>query len=516
MKINNTNVRGIYAYNSSVQFESGDYIIDEGKIYIAQTSVLGVKPSLGVVNGLYKVYLSDDIASLDEIQNGTAGTKLVSVQTLVSLLESRVSGISSRGIITNEILGDTKAAELYLTNFFGNMVEKGMYADILDQLIISKTVGCAVYKVSAEATTIGAGTKDDYVILHQYAYLSSGGVVDKVQEIIASDLIAVRSGSTSGNISEWKILKSDEPLKLVNGIVSVYESKINELNNIRYSLADNYGKLVVSGERFNSSEYAEVRNKNVGKSISVAFRDIAYTYKVTTPTAVTVKTVVVPDVNIITVLNWFEEVDLGTFSQGGTSYKYKVVTDADLVTKLVLSEENGHVIQEFNPGIVSLELTISEQLDQERDRVFTDLSETGGSYKVRYVPGVDYFVKLQVDLGDDGYKEDVIIFTDEELQEIYGNPRVIDSSGEIDPSFVKSIVYTNRNDEVDRIDHYYGIEAWALTIEGTRDSDGYLYFAAYPVLFGDNVVSDPPCSNPETLKTVTEEGISIISIGRFG
>lgn len=206
MKINNNSIRGFFIYSSSAEYEYGDFVIYGNTIYVCSpkegsTTVIGEKP---YESENFYVYLGDQLADVKEFQefseNNGGEDKYISLSTLVSILNTYLTGINNSGIIGHEFTKSDNGEVIYRVN---NVISEVYGAEenqnILAKLLLNESINHGIFKVSKNLPELKTfvGENGDYCILRQYSYYSDEEkkTLIRVQELI--DIEFDQSSNTS-------------------------------------------------------------------------------------------------------------------------------------------------------------------------------------------------------------------------------------------------------------------------------------------------------------------------------
>ena len=257
MIINNTNITGIYIYDSNAVYEKGDFIVVDDKLYICKGRVSGKDPREVSNRSFYKLYLSDEVASasevIDYIEKGKSdelGQKLVSAKTLGVLLSRYMSGYSDRGLITNKITADRS---IIISDFFNNTTTiPSQSLNPLDVILETASLNNAVFLVdpavvnslslvdsSSNNSSINVNGE---VVLRQYTY-KSGEVTTRVQELIdhRTASILYRYSNADINTHSFSALNTTWNTSLAST-----RQNIQSLNLVRNYYLDLCNKVLVN------------------------------------------------------------------------------------------------------------------------------------------------------------------------------------------------------------------------------------------------------------------------------
>lgn len=229
MKINDKSLRGIFLYDPLVEFERGDFVIEDSMIYNCIADSVGESP---LVSPNFTPYMAGNIATAEEILEGNCSEKFVSVESLVRILDNYYSGFSAAGLINNDISDD---GEVTLRDMLGNRLTTSLpahYTNPLDKILYSD-INNGIFKVerSVVDSLIGSGTEN--VILRQYTY-KEGDKIHKTQELIDEERGRVMFRHLTGiaeKPSPWKFsIVNTDVLQMISEVINYYDSKVEEFN----------------------------------------------------------------------------------------------------------------------------------------------------------------------------------------------------------------------------------------------------------------------------------------------
>ena len=304
MKINNKSVQGIYTYDSSLEFEKGDFVIHDGSIYIcnpkSENTTFPLSPDKDLNN--FIPYLSTGKLTLDEFENqyykglsNNQEDKLITSDILCQILKRITFGLDFSGIINKEILKNYQSPE------FGEF-SNNTNTDILDNLILGNSIELnnLIVKVDRELfkgflITEKPSNVDDIdfknVILKQYTYeekseldKNTGNMaIFRIQEVIDHVFgitmyryakISITSENTG--ISDWKI--SCPKIKYVedfsNYVKKVSEKIQNTTDQYFNFKNENFQNKGIGSDGYNIYELnSDLRNKYVTIVISESINE---------------------------------------------------------------------------------------------------------------------------------------------------------------------------------------------------------------------------------------------------
>lgn len=145
MKINDTNVRGIWSYSDSLVFEKGDFVVKGDQIYICKGSgVQGIDPSN---RDYFTEYPGNMVRSLEEyyqiVKDPEASDDLyISSRVLNEILQDSYFGLGDSGIIESVIESDGTLR--------GQIERLGKSEHILDSLLLAPDFNNGIVLVSRD------------------------------------------------------------------------------------------------------------------------------------------------------------------------------------------------------------------------------------------------------------------------------------------------------------------------------------------------------------------------------
>lgn len=277
MKINGVSVQGIYVYNEgSSIYEIGDLVLYKNGIYIYSKSENSISDGKTPDKSSdFTPYLGDKLASLQDWQafiNGEGEDKYITVNTLVSILNSYMNDMRLNGIIESHYDSpEGKTVDGWILDEYklGDIVADN---SVIDEILRSNS-NYAIYRVSRKLQGLwmvdydtseitGNFTDEDRssVIIKQYTYYSSEeekekGIQTRIQELIdhidgtvyyrhAKFDPTLDDNGIVGNlssVSDWHSTRiSKEYERQIQEILNTYSTKIKELEYLEESLKRNF------------------------------------------------------------------------------------------------------------------------------------------------------------------------------------------------------------------------------------------------------------------------------------
>jgi len=261
-------IKGIFAYAPDTTFEKGDFVVKGGEIYNVLATVTGKDPSLPANSLYYKLYLGNNVASIEEYLNFDPNKdedKEVSLLTLSRILQLYMSGFNSKGLISNKI---TKDREIILSEFFNGdeseQEDKIVSTTLtpLDTVLETSDLNNAIFRVDRDVVANFFITKNENnsdwvqelgeVILRQFTYIAD---TDKkyvrVQELVDPTYGTTMYRyveSTSGTVfesteaSEWRTSHSASSsiLQELDSVKEFYKKELQRLNAEAELIRNNY------------------------------------------------------------------------------------------------------------------------------------------------------------------------------------------------------------------------------------------------------------------------------------
>lgn len=219
MKINDKkSVRGFFLYSDFSRYEDGDFVVYGNTIYVCSpktgsTEVIGEKP---YESENFYVYLGDQISSVDEfknfVDNNGGDDKYISLSTLVSILNTYLTGINNSGIIGHEYSLENGEVIYKVNNKISEIYGSEESNNILSTLLLDKNINHGIFKVSKNLPEIVnlVGDRGDYCILRQYSYYLDSENKENLMRV--QELIDIEVSSDS-KVSYANIYYRSAPLK---------------------------------------------------------------------------------------------------------------------------------------------------------------------------------------------------------------------------------------------------------------------------------------------------------------
>lgn len=284
MKINDKkSVRGFFLYSDFSRYEDGDFVVYGNTIYVCSpktgsSEVIGEKP---YESENFYVYLGDQISSVDEfktfVDNNGGDDKYISLSTLVSILNTYLTGINNSGIIGHEYTLENGEVIYKVNNKISEVYGSEESKNILSTLLLDKNINHGIFKVSKNLPEIVnlVGDHGDYCILRQYSYyLDSENKENlmRVQELIDIEVSSDQKVSYANIYYRSAPLNSSDisNLNFQSATAHSYglERKISKLTNLystRMRLFDE--KIKELQENFCFTDIKLDRNYNTGDVI---------------------------------------------------------------------------------------------------------------------------------------------------------------------------------------------------------------------------------------------------------
>ena len=301
MIINNKNIKGIYEYQPSLEFEPGDFVVDGGILYKVLQRSRNLIPSLSPEN--FEVYVGGNCIEPSEYKVGKIKKDcILSAISLDSILSSYMSGFSESGLITNRITSDLRIISSSLAG--SNSVSR--YTSPLDTILSESSLNNAIFYVdpNSEVENIIPAVEGETgvrYILRQYTYvdtdnesigepstvriqeltkLSSKNVVTLYRYVLGNDNEFSVSDSTSWVDTSLNSDTQKELSKLRNYYISEIE-KYKKLqlvlsNNFRFkklSIPDNSSRLVLSYGRSGDLVVSDLTTNDVPITFTISTLD---------------------------------------------------------------------------------------------------------------------------------------------------------------------------------------------------------------------------------------------------
>lgn len=269
MIIDNTHLRGMFLYNSTSEYEKGDFVIEGNTIYICtaknpnnldNNTVSGILPSTDSDN--FNIYLLDKTSTFDEyinnVNNNFEEDKLISGSVLSEILSNYSFGYNEKGIIEDFISYTPESGIIYSPGIEKILEGEEKEGSILDSILKSKNINNAFIRISRSIPEISVklplldteiednNIDVDSIVLRQYTYYSiNNNETYRVQEIVdhisGNVLYRYAFGKNYNTSSVWKNSFVNSKFKdEVQYVKNYYENKIIELESIKKSLIDNF------------------------------------------------------------------------------------------------------------------------------------------------------------------------------------------------------------------------------------------------------------------------------------
>lgn len=271
MIINDVNITGIYIYDPTVVYEKGDFIVVGDKLYVCNGRVSGKDPRDPGNRDIFKLYLSDEVASTNEVidyiekgKSSELGQKLISAKTLGELLSRYMSGFNDKGIITNKITSDRS---IIISDFFNNTTTiPSQSLNPLDIILEMPTLNNVVFLVDkevvnslslVESNTTASINVTGEIVLRQYTYTKSGEIT-RIQELIDHRTASILYRSVKGdpNTNTFSSLNTTW-----NTSLSHLRENIQSLDLVRNYYLDQCNKLLI--KEVNSLEDFRYRSTKI-------------------------------------------------------------------------------------------------------------------------------------------------------------------------------------------------------------------------------------------------------------
>ena len=285
MLLNNNHIRGIFKYSESIYFEKDDFVVDGNCIYICKggesgNPIQGKQPSLDTEHIYYSEYPGDKIVSADEYYSYLKSVdrgeqvedKYVSAHSLCEILENMYFGFGDNGIVYDHVLYNPGTGIEYCIRGVREVLDYST-PRVLDKIIKETSLGNGLLKVSRNLPEIrdlvmdSSGSESDVVILKQYTYLDSEGLIPfRVQELLDPEKNNIYFRFAKGEsledggysfenttVSIWRNLYSsdEEVLEKLNSLEAYYQQKIQESEDMVARMSGKYCYRDVVPTEFN-------------------------------------------------------------------------------------------------------------------------------------------------------------------------------------------------------------------------------------------------------------------------
>lgn len=356
MIINNKSIKGIYRYNSNVEFEPGDFVLDSEVLYKVLQTTKGNLPRTSP--DYFEVYVGNNCTSLEEYKKGAMKKDCVlSAVSLDGILSSYMSGYNEQGLISNRITSDLKI----ISSSFASTEDVSAYTNPLDAILCKSDLNNAIFNVdpNSEVEKILPRTDGETgirYILRQYTYIDSDSAssgdssITRIQELTKISNLAVTTLYRYVISSDGSFSISGSTTWVSNGVDPNFQKELSQVRGYYLSEIEKYRKLqlVMSNNfRFKSLDIPSNSSRieiPYGKLNSLVKSDKTLDEVPTTFTISTVDLQGFLRVHDVTV-------DLGTLLRAKTAVSYKVgCSDSDIVLSVSFDDKNNSVIFSLSSG----------------------------------------------------------------------------------------------------------------------------------------------------------------------
>lgn len=356
MIINNKSIKGIYRYNSNVEFEPGDFVLDSEVLYKVLQTTKGNIPRTSP--DYFEVYVGNNCTSLEEYKKGAMKKDCVlSAVSLDSILSSYMSGYNEQGLISNRITSDLKI----ISSSFASTENISAYTNPLDAILCKNDLNNAIFNVdpNSEVEKILPRTDGETgirYVLRQYTYIDSDSAssgdpsITRIQELTKISNLAVTTLYRYVISSDGSFSISGSTTWMSNGVDPNFQKELSQVRGYYLSEIEKYRKLqlVMSNNfRFKSLDIPSNSSRieiPYGKLNSLVKSDETLDE---VPTTFTISTVDIQGflrVHDVTV-------ELGTLLRAKTAVSYKVgCSDSDIVLSVSFDDKNNNVIFSLSSG----------------------------------------------------------------------------------------------------------------------------------------------------------------------
>lgn len=356
MIINNKSIKGIYKYNSDVEFEPGDFVLDSEVLYKVLQTTKGNIPRTSP--DYFEVYVGNNCTSLEEYKKGAMKKDCVlSAVSLDSILSSYMSGYNEQGLISNRITSDLKI----ISSSFASTEDVSAYTNPLDAILCKSDLNNAIFNVdpNSEVEKILPRTDGETgirYVLRQYTYIDSDSAssgdpsITRIQELTKISNLAVTTLYRYVISSDGRFSIPENTTWMSNGVDPNFQKELSQVRGYYLSEIEKYRKLqlVMSNNfRFKSLDIPSNSSRieiPYGKLNSLVKSDETLDEVPTTFTISTVDLQGFLRVHDVTV-------DLGTLLKAKTAVSYKVgCSDSDIVLSVSFDDKNNSVIFSLSSG----------------------------------------------------------------------------------------------------------------------------------------------------------------------
>lgn len=249
MIINNKSIKGIYKYNSNIEFEPGDFVLDNEVLYKALQTTKGNQPRTSP--DYFEVYVGSNCVSSEDYKKGAIKKDCVlSALSLDSILSSYMSGYNEQGLISNRITSDLKV----ISSSLASNEDVSAYTNPLDAVLCKSDLNNAIFNVdpSSEVEKILPRTEGETgirYVLRQYTYIDSDSVssgdpsITRIQELTKISNLAVTTLYRYVISSDGRFSISENTTWMSNEVDPNIQKELNQVRGYYLSEIEKYRKL---------------------------------------------------------------------------------------------------------------------------------------------------------------------------------------------------------------------------------------------------------------------------------
>ena len=259
MKINGTSIKGIYKFDTSALYETGDFVIDQSNLYVCKQDKATLDEDLlddyVVTNSTYFSPYPNDFITIDEFNNRTDDnddslrSKYISSEVLAKLLQDhfyygildgKLKKVEAADFNIAEEAEDSRPAGVKMLEVIATNYDTSIFQ--LDSTIITDLFGSYSDEEESYYTLISKNFEEtDSVYLLQIVFSDN----KVAQQIInaTNGFQAIRiSENTRTNFKSWYSI-SPNAIEVKNAIDDIQKSlndKYNKLSNLKTTLTNHF------------------------------------------------------------------------------------------------------------------------------------------------------------------------------------------------------------------------------------------------------------------------------------
>lgn len=249
MIINDKSIKGIYKYNSNIEFEPGDFVLDNEVLYKVLQITKGNTPSTSPEH--FEVYVGSNCISSDEYVRGKFKKDCtLSAVSLDSILSSYMSGYNEQGLISNKVTSDLRI----ISSSFSKVDDVNSFTNPLDAIFCKSDLNNAVFNIdpNSEVEKILPRTEGETgirYILRQYTYIDSDNVasgdpsITRIQELTKISNLSVTTLYRYIISSSSKFSISPDTIWMSNGADPNFQRELSQVRGYYLSEIEKYRNL---------------------------------------------------------------------------------------------------------------------------------------------------------------------------------------------------------------------------------------------------------------------------------